>query len=73
VTSHRSILTASRVRKARRGGWCPLCPRPIVVGQRVGLIPAGWAHLSPCIVDRRQLGALAAAADALAKAAGQSD
>ena len=66
MTGRRQILTATRVRKARRSGWCPLCPRPIITGQKVGLIPAGWAHLSPCIVDRRQLGALAAAAAALA-------
>jgi hypothetical protein len=51
----RPMLTASRVRKARRNGSCVLCPKPIVIGQRVGLIAAGWAHLSPCIVDRRQL------------------
>jgi hypothetical protein len=51
----RPLLTARRVRKARRGGSCVLCGAPIVIGQNVGLIPAGWAHLSPCIVDRRQL------------------
>lgn len=51
----RSLLTASRVRKARRNGSCVLCPKPITVGQNVGLIAAGWAHLSPCIVDRRQI------------------
>jgi hypothetical protein len=47
------LLTTARVRKARRDGSCVLCPRPIAVGQNVGLIAAGWAHLSPCIVGRR--------------------
>lgn len=50
----RPMLTASRVRKARRNGACVLCPKPITVGQNVGLIAAGWAHLSPCIVQRRR-------------------
>jgi hypothetical protein len=50
-----SILTARRIRKARRGGSCVLCEKPIVKGQNVGLIAAGWAHHSPCIVQRRQL------------------
>jgi hypothetical protein len=50
----RSPLTASRVRKARRGGSCPLCGAPVVIGQNVGLVAAGWAHL-PCVVQRRQL------------------
>jgi hypothetical protein len=54
-----SILTARHVRKARRAGSCVLCGAPIIVGQNVGLLPAGWAHLSPCIVRRRQLGDLA--------------
>ncbi len=53
--THRPVLTASRVRKARRNGRCPLCGKPVIIGQRVGLIAAGWAHLQPCIVDRRQL------------------
>jgi hypothetical protein len=54
--TRRPILTASRVRKARRNSTCPLCGAPVRTGQRVGLIPAGWAHLSPCIVDRRTPG-----------------
>lgn len=52
---NRPILRQSRVRLATRNGSCVLCPQPIVKGQRVGLIAFGWAHLSPCIVQRRQL------------------
>ena len=51
----RSPLSTGRVRKARRNGSCVLCPKPITVGQNVGLIAAGWAHLSPCLTDRRKL------------------
>jgi hypothetical protein len=50
----RSLTEASRVRKARRDSTCPLCGGPIITGQQIGLIPAGWAHLSPCIVRRRK-------------------
>jgi hypothetical protein len=59
----RALLAARRVRKARRAGSCVLCGAPIIVGQNVGLLPAGWAHLSPCIVRRRQLGDLASQED----------
>jgi hypothetical protein len=55
----RPYRAAARVRKARRNGSCPICPRPIAVGQNVGLIAAGWAHLPPCIVQRRQLAGVA--------------
>ncbi len=42
-------LLATRTRKARRDGRCPLCPHPIRTGQRVGLVAGQWAHCS-CIV-----------------------
>ena len=42
-------LRATRTRKARHDGRCPLCPHPVRIGHRVGLVPAGWAHCS-CIV-----------------------
>lgn len=58
----RSPLTASRVRKARRNSTCALCGAVISIGQNVGLVAAGWAHLSPCIVDRRKPGQLASEA-----------
>lgn len=51
----RSLVAAARVRKAARNGSCTLCEKPINKGQNVGLTAAGWAHLSPCIVQRRQL------------------
>ena len=38
---------ASKTRKSRRTGWCPLCRRVIITGQRVGWLPRkGWAHWS---------------------------
>jgi len=42
-------LLATRTRKARRDGRCPLCPHPVRTGQRVGLVAGQWAHCS-CIV-----------------------
>jgi hypothetical protein len=51
----RPILAPARVRKARTSSrTCVLCARPITAGQTIGLIAAGWAHNSPCIVTRRQ-------------------
>jgi hypothetical protein len=53
-TRHNPSL-ARRVRKARRRSTCPLCRGPVLVGQQIGLIPAGWAHVSPCIVERNRI------------------
>jgi hypothetical protein len=47
-------MLASRVRKARRNGACALCPKPVMIGQHVGLIAAGWAH-NGCIVEANRL------------------
>lgn len=45
-------LLAGRTRKARRNGTCTLCPAAVIIGQRIGLIPAGWAHVT-CIIESR--------------------
>jgi hypothetical protein len=42
-------VLAARARKARRRGPCVLCPAPVITGQPIGLLPAGWAH-TDCIV-----------------------
>ena len=39
-------ILVSRTRKARRAGFCVLCPAPVITGQRVGKLPQGWAHVS---------------------------
>ena len=44
-----TTVLALRTRKARRNGPCRLCPAPVLTGQRIGLIEAGWAHVE-CIV-----------------------
>lgn len=49
------VLLAARTRKARRRGGCTLCPGPVITGQRIGLIPGGWAHVA-CIVRRNSTG-----------------
>jgi hypothetical protein len=53
--SRRPVTAPGKVRLARKAGTCCLCGNPIAKGQRVGLLLAGWAHNSPCIVRRRQL------------------
>lgn len=53
--ARRPILAPARVRKARTSSrTCVLCGHPINAGQKAGLLAAGWAHHSPCIVGRRQ-------------------
>jgi hypothetical protein len=54
----RPVLAARKVRKATRNGSCVLCGKPVNVGQTVGLVAAGWAHQSPCLVQRQQLSQL---------------
>jgi hypothetical protein len=44
------ITLATRTRKARRPGTCPLCRGPIQVGQRIALV-GYWCH-AQCVVDR---------------------
>lgn len=48
-------VLASRTRKARRSGTCALCHGLVLVGQLIGLIPAGWAH-TDCINQANQAG-----------------
>jgi hypothetical protein len=50
---------ATRARKARNNGSCVQCPSPVIRGQRIGKIHAGWAHIR-CIIG--QLRETAAAA-----------
>lgn len=40
-------LLATRVRKARRPGWCRVCNGPVRIGQQIGYWPAfpGWLHV----------------------------
>jgi hypothetical protein len=45
-------LLASRVRKARRPGTCPLCQEPIFIGQLIGRTVA-WSHVL-CVLRERQ-------------------
>jgi hypothetical protein len=53
-----TATTADRVRKARRGGGCALCPAPVVVGQRIGrVLVAGrlrWAHVGCVVAAQRR-------------------
>jgi hypothetical protein len=57
VTGPRPILLATRTRKARRPGTCALgCGRPVTIGQRIGLLFTGWAHVV-CIVQANHLSA----------------
>lgn len=46
----RPLLLASRTRKARRNSACVLCGAPVTIGQRIGLLLTGWAHVT-CIVS----------------------
>jgi hypothetical protein len=45
---------ASRVRKARRAGTCPLCRGPIRVGEQIAKT-VRWAHLG-CVIAARHHG-----------------
>ena len=51
----RPVLLASRTRKARRSRTCVLCGGLVIVGQTEGLLAAGWAHTSPCIVEANRI------------------
>ena len=51
MSSGRPLLLASRTRKARRVTCCCLCGSPVRVGERIGLLLTGWAHVL-CIVNR---------------------
>lgn len=48
------LMRASRVRKARRPGTCPLCDAPVSTGQQIGLVDGhGWCHTT-CIIAVQQ-------------------
>jgi hypothetical protein len=42
---------ATRTRKARRPGTCPLCRGPIQVGQRIAKL-GYWVH-AQCVIDHQ--------------------
>ncbi len=44
-------MRASRVMKARRRSFCPLCGGMVRTGQQIGKTPADWCHTA-CIIDR---------------------
>lgn len=48
--------TATRVRRARRGGMvCPRCRTVIIIGQPIGKVPGlGWVHVA-CLVRRQPM------------------
>jgi hypothetical protein len=48
------LALATRVRKARHPGHCPLCRGLIHVGQQIGKTPIGWSHTS-CIIEAAKL------------------
>jgi hypothetical protein len=60
------LALATRVRRARRGGYCRVCGVAITIGQPIARLiePAGWCHLG-CVP------AVAAALDRIAREAGQ--
>jgi hypothetical protein len=41
------LALATRVRKARRGGYCRVCGVAITIGQPIARLikPAGWCHI----------------------------
>ena len=49
-----SPLLASRVKKARRAGTCPLCRGPVRVGDSIALT-VRWAHTG-CVIANRFYG-----------------
>ena len=49
--SPQPVVLAERVMKARKTSCCARCGSPVLVGERIGLIPdVGWCHVVPCIV-----------------------
>lgn len=49
------MILADRCRKARRNGWCGLCGKRILIGQRIARLHTTWTH-AKCAADRhRQL------------------
>jgi hypothetical protein len=45
-----TVTLASRVRKARKPGWCALCAAPVHVGQGIGYLRSqGWCHVQ-CVI-----------------------
>ena len=50
------MIRASRTRKARRSGTCPLCRGPVRIGQSIAMLDLTWVHttcatarmLNPC-------------------------
>jgi hypothetical protein len=51
------LALATRVRQARRGGWCPSCRGPIIIGQPIARLikPAGWCHVGCVPIVARTL------------------
>lgn len=47
---------ATHARKARHNGRCILCGGPVICGQRIGKIHAGWAHILCIIAPLRDTG-----------------
>lgn len=45
------MILASRTKRARRNGRCPLCRGPVWRGQQIALLGRTWAH-SSCAADR---------------------
>jgi hypothetical protein len=45
------MITASRARKARRAGRCPLCRGPVLIGQRIARLGLSWVH-ARCAIAR---------------------
>lgn len=51
-----TALLASRVKKARRRGWCPACQSATLPGQRIALVSGhGWIHATCAIGLRAKL------------------
>lgn len=44
------MILATRTRKARRNGSCPLCPDPVWRGQSIALVGRTWLHTS-CVLQ----------------------
>jgi ribosomal protein L37AE/L43A len=49
MTSATRLPKATRVMRARQQGTCPLCRRPIIVGQQIAKARI-WAHID-CVID----------------------
>lgn len=45
------MILASRTRKARRNGRCPLCQGPVTIGQQIAQLGKTWVHTT-CAAER---------------------